>query len=472
MILVVAIVFTFATVNLILLNRVAGRVLAAEVEDRALTTARRLAGEVAGLILIEDVGALGRALDALSNADPAIGYALVVSTDGVVLASTFREGLPAGLLGANAPSKGREGSVLIADRGAEYRDVAVPVLRGEVGHVRLALSMDRVRSGLLRIHLALVAMVLVFLAVGLVGAHLTAHVIASPVERLAEMVRTFDPAAPDAPIDVGEPARGEIADLVASFRAMSARLRNLHEDRQEFQDRIVRAERLATVGVLAAGIAHEVNNPLAGLINCLQAISRDPEDVAQTRAYAQMMLEATRSIERTVRSLMDVAARSRPRPSEVDLRSLAERVEVLVRHRFAAAGVHLAVQAPAALPLLRTDEGLLQQVLVNLLINACDASPAGETVVLRVREVVGGVSFEVKDRGSGIAPEIRDRIFEPFVGTKMDRGGTGLGLAMVRRLVSEMDGTVGFESEPGRGTRFSVVLPRLAVDVARKPLET
>jgi len=338
----------------------------------------------------------------------------------------------------------------------------VPILNGELGQARLGIRLDRVRADRRLVGLAVFGMVAALLLLGLVGARVLAHIIATPIERLAEAARTFDPAHPSPALELYTAAHGEVADLVRSFETMATRMHQLHEEQQEFQDRIVRAERLATVGALAAGIAHEIGNPLGGIRNCLQAIAREPEDIEQTREFATLMVEATHSIERTVRSLVDVAARSRPEPRQVTVHSLCDRVRVLVRHRFAGANVRLEVASTASLAPVSVDEGLLQQVLVNLLLNACDASPSGASVRLEVMSEEGALVFDVVDEGSGIAPEVRARIFEPFVTTKAESGGTGLGLAMVKRVVAELGGTVSFESELGKGTRFTVRLPTAA----------
>jgi two-component system NtrC family sensor kinase len=444
------------------LDAVVARVLAKQVDDRALARARHIAQAVSSPILYEDMGALRRSLEAAAAGDPELGYALIVAKDGAVLASTFDNGLPSGLEAANRAPPGMESSIVVSDRGTLYRDVSAPILSGELGQVRLGVRLDRVRSDRHLIGLAVGGMVASLLLLGLFGARVLAHIIATPIERLAEAARTFDPAHPAPALELDIPAHGEVADLVRSFDTMAARLHQLHEEQQEFQERIVRAERLATVGALAAGIAHEIGNPLGGIRNCLLAIAREPEDIEQTREFATLMVEATHSIERTVRSLVDVAARSRPEPRQVTVQSLCDRVRVLVRHRFAGAGVRLEVASSASLSPVSVDEGLLQQVLVNLLLNACDASPSGACVRLEVVGEPGELVFQVVDEGSGIAPEVRDRIFEAFVTTKANAGGTGLGLAMVKRVVAELGGTVSFDSELGKGTCFTVRLPTAA----------
>lgn len=457
-IVVIASVIVCGGVNLVLVDAVAARVLKTEVEGRATALGRRLADDVSRSLLREDPQALRASLAAMTRVDRGVDYVLVIDREGGVIASTFSDGVPLGLRRANVPRGDRVGSVLIRDRAVQYRDVAVPLLAGELGFVRLGARLDHIDGGLSVIRLAIGAMVLVFMLVGLVGAYATAYVINAPIERLVRFARTFDPARPT-PARLAAADRGELGELVRSFDAMAGRLVQLHADREQFQARIVRAERLATVGALAAGIAHEVNNPLAGITNCLRAVAREPEDVEQTRAYAEMMLEAAHSIGRTVRALMDSAARRPMDAARVDLRALVDRLDLLVRPRFAAAGVRLEVDLPDDLPAFTADAGVVQQILVNLLLNAGDASPRGAAVTLRVRGIAPGVRFEVLDRGHGIAESIRDRIFTPFVTTKAESGGTGLGLAMVRAQVQEVDGEVSFAAREGGGTAFVVTLP-------------
>lgn len=457
--LVLASVLVSGVVNFVLLDVVVQDVLSAAVENYATALARRLADEAARSILRDDFQSLRASLAGMTRVDRHVEYAFVLNREGDVLASSFSAGLPRGLQRANAPSNDASGSVLVDDHSVLYRDVAVPILAGELGHARLGVRLDHIEAGMRTIRVAILALLLGFLVLGALGSYVVAEVINAPIARLVGFARRFDPARPADNAELPASVRGEFGELIQSVGAMAQRLRQLHADREAFQGRIVRAERLATVGALAAGIAHEVNNPLAGMQTCLQAIAREPDDVQQTRAYALMMLDASRSIERTVRVLMDSAARSPRDIAQVDVAELVDRVTLLLRMRFRDAGVELGIEVAADLPVLRSDVGLLQQVLVNLLLNAGDAAPRGSLVVLRVCAVDEAVCFEVLDRGPGIAAAVRERIFDPFVTTKQHTGGTGLGLAMVRSLVTDLGGTVGFEDREGGGTRFAVLIP-------------
>lgn len=466
-----ATVLVFGSVNLVILDRLASHVIGREIEQRAFTSARRLADEIARPLLQDDVRTLRQSIGTTRAADPGLGYVMIVSPARAVLASTFGRSIPVGLIAANRADGSRERSLVISDRGTEYRDVAVPIMDGTLGEVRLGARLDPVHAALQQVRAALLAMVALFLVVGLFGAVAAADLISAPVEQLASAARSFDPSVPSPAFVLETPVRGEIGELADSYRAMAARLQQLHADGELTQERMVKAERLATVGALAAGIAHEVNNPLAGIRTCLQAIAREPEDTEQTRTYAEMMIEAAHAIEKTVRSLRDVATRPPLMCTNVDLRVLTERIALLLRQSARERGVELSIAHPDRPVSLVSDAGVLHQVLVNLVINAIDASPPGAAVELRVEATDRDVSLIVRDHGAGIAPEIRERIFDPFVTTKAHRGGTGLGLAMVRRLVSELDGTIAFAPAPGGGTAFTVTLPHVPQHPAEPSLE-
>lgn len=452
----------FGLANLVVFDAVAAHVVNREVRERALTLSERLSVEASRLVLLEDHGNLHRLLADTRQEDALCDYAMVVLSTGQVFASTFDDGLPAGLAELGTSTDPVATTRIVSNRGERYLDVSAPMLDGELGVLRLGVRLDRVRSGAFQVRSVGAVMVATFLLLGLWGAYITAHLVAAPVERLAARVREFDPAAPASlpkPDSDDPDDEGEIADLVLSFEAMAQRLRDLHAEEQVFQSRIVRAERLATAGALAAGVAHDVNNPLAGIRNCLQAIDRAPEDVGQTRTYVPMMIEATHSIERAIRALMDFASRSAPIPEDVDLVRLAERTALLVRHRYHASACELRVEADESLDPIKTDPALLQQVLVNLLLNACDASGSGGEVRLLLRREADHVCLVVSDRGCGIDPRLVQSVFEPFVTTKERQGGTGLGLAMVKSIVAELEGEVRLETELDVGTSFFVTLP-------------
>jgi Na+/proline symporter/signal transduction histidine kinase len=237
---------------------------------------------------------------------------------------------------------------------------------------------------------------------------------------------------------------------------------------KSLQAQLAHQDRLASIGRLAAGVAHEVGNPLTGIASIAQNLRDDSEPEAVSER-AGLILEQTRRIDGIVRSLvrfshagLSPGQHSEPGlPAPLDLREVVEDALRLVRLSRRARGVEVDDQCPPGLPLLG-DRQQLVQVLVNLVTNACDASEPGAHVQVRgSEETAGRVLLEVVDRGTGISDEIRPRIFEPFVTTKAPGEGTGLGLSLVYSIVREHGGTVEVQSAVGEGTCVAVRLPGL-----------
>ncbi|ADU50409.1 multi-sensor signal transduction histidine kinase [Thermaerobacter marianensis DSM 12885] len=233
-------------------------------------------------------------------------------------------------------------------------------------------------------------------------------------------------------------------------------LRDVTQER-ELEQRARRSERLAAVGQLAAGAAHEIRNPLTAIKGFIQLIGRKLE--GEAAGYMDIVLQEIDRIEGIVNDLLLLARPPKPRLRPVDVGGLLARLVEMIRLDEAARGctVELAVAGP--LPPVVADEAQLRQVFLNLVRNGLDAMPAGG--VLRVRALydraTDTVQVEVEDRGPGIPPEHLNRIFDPFFSTK--EGGTGLGLAVSYGIVRNHGGHIDVDSEPGCGTRMRVVLP-------------
>jgi len=228
---------------------------------------------------------------------------------------------------------------------------------------------------------------------------------------------------------------------------------------------LVRAEKLATVGTLAAGVAHEVGTPL-GIISgrAEQLLAKLPagNGADATRKGLSSILTQVDKVSSTIRQLLDFA---RVRPIEGGTITPAQalgQAAALLEHRFRQAKVELSVDAPPSVPAVAADPGQLEQVLVNVLMNACDACSAGGHVAARARGVDGRVSLEISDDGVGIPPEHLPSVLDPFFTTKKRGQGTGLGLTIAADIVKNHGGTLEIKSAVGRGTTVRVVLPTAA----------
>jgi two-component system NtrC family sensor kinase len=248
----------------------------------------------------------------------------------------------------------------------------------------------------------------------------------------------------------------ELGQLASSFNEMTAHLADAR--RQIYQ-----SNKLASLGRLAAGIAHEINNPLTGVLTYSSFLLKRAGD-AETRADLETIVHETKRCRDIVRGLLDFARQVPPKKQPVDVNEIVARALGIVSNQLAVLDIRVTRSLAEGLPRLHADPNQLQQVLVNLLVNAADACDEGGAhsiylgTDLRPHDGAEAIEIKVADDGKGIAEKDLGRIFEPFFSTK-EHKGTGLGLAVVWGIVEEHGGRVGVESRVGHGTTFTVVLP-------------
>jgi signal transduction histidine kinase len=225
-----------------------------------------------------------------------------------------------------------------------------------------------------------------------------------------------------------------------------------------YRERMVRADRFAAVGELATGLAHEINNPLAGLSGALELLA---EDLAAQPRQAEVVQEMRHQVARlgnTMESLLSFARPPKARLRTTDVNATLDKVLFLVRQQRRAASVAIQSDLGANLPPVLADPNQLEQVFLNICLNACQAMDGKGKLVLRTFEVDGRVTVEIEDDGPGIPTDVRAHVFKPFFTTK--REGNGLGLAISARIVAEHGGHIGYRCPPSGGTVFAVTLQR------------
>tara|TARA_R110001592_G_scaffold111372_1_gene308379 strand:+ start:18831 stop:21776 length:2946 start_codon:yes stop_codon:yes gene_type:complete len=239
-------------------------------------------------------------------------------------------------------------------------------------------------------------------------------------------------------------------------------------ENQMLEDELMHSERLASIGRLAAGVAHEIGNPVTG-IACLAQNLREESDQPEAREMAEQVIEQTRRISRIVQSLVNfahVGSRHNNSNEEVDLAACtSEAVHLLSLNRQGSEVIYVNLCSPEHV--VAGDSQRLVQVLINLLGNARDASSNADTITISTQQNEHQVLLHVEDQGSGIDKAIMDRLFEPFFTTKQPGTGTGLGLALVYSIIEEHYGQITIDSPADpilqRGTRFTITLPRYSV---------
>ena len=232
---------------------------------------------------------------------------------------------------------------------------------------------------------------------------------------------------------------------------------------------LVRAEKLATVGVLAAGIAHEIGTPLAVVRGRAERISEKLGAAHPQGEDGRTIVDEIDRISRTVRELLDYSRPTAPNTAPVAFEGVARMVLELLSLEARARGVSLRVEVPEPLPPIAADPDQLRQVLVNVALNAIHACFRGGSVTLRAAlDRAGRLAIEVEDDGAGIPEELRPRVFDPFFTTKKRGEGTGLGLTIAAQLVRAHGGEIDLESAVGRGTRVRIAWPLAAAAAAER----
>jgi two-component system, NtrC family, sensor histidine kinase HydH len=241
----------------------------------------------------------------------------------------------------------------------------------------------------------------------------------------------------------------------------------LVEDQSELrslENQLVRAEKLITVGVLSAGIAHEIGSPLAVIRGRAEQVLR-AHNGGPRADDLRVIIKHIDNISSTIRQVLDFSRRQAIERQPVSLEAIVERARSLLEWKSGAKRMVIEVAIEEDLPPLAADPDQLQQVFVNLLLNACDASQEGDRILVRACQTKEGqVQIEVEDRGCGIAPEHMNTVFDPFFTTKKRGEGTGLGLPIAASIVRNHGGQINLSSTPGKGTIATVLWPAAAAD--------
>ena len=261
-----------------------------------------------------------------------------------------------------------------------------------------------------------------------------------------------------------------IAPLVSKDQERIGRLIIFDDvtDRAELEQRLVQADKLSSIGLLAAGVAHEVNTPLAVISTYAQMLAKQVADDSQKSLILDKIAKQTFRASEIVNSLLNFSRTSTTSFGEVNLNRVIQETLSLLDHQLSKAGIQLKTDLEGGLPPVQGNAGKLQQVFLNLFLNARDAMSGGGTLEVRTWSEGAGVKAEVLDSGHGISPEHIHRIYDPFFTTKAARKGTGLGLSVTYGIIQEHGGSIEVSNRRTGGASFRLELP--LAKGARKPV--
>lgn len=373
--------------------------------------------------------------------------------------------------------KTAEGSYLRSDGNGIVHLITVLRDGKVVGKAGLLFSLVPEKARLNRSREMLMAyFVLDFILLLGLGSFILTRIVVNPINRLLSATEKITGGQYGQRLKVSGSA--ELAQLSAAFNKMAsalqakdglvseqmAALEKANSDLRQAREETLRTEKMASIGLLAAGMAHEIGTPLAAIMGYAELSAGEQPDNSSIQDYSRRITEDCSRIDRIVRGLLDFSRPRAPGGENADVREVVLSTVDLMTQQGLFKELNLITEVGQSHLLASCDQHQLQQVVINLLLNSRDATPAGGTITIRTLREGDHICLDVVDSGSGIADEAMKHIFDPFFTTKPPGKGTGLGLAISSRIVEGFGGSISATSKVGRGSCFSVRLPLAQAD--------
>lgn len=360
-----------------------------------------------------------------------------------------------------------------------------PADQNVLGVLYMTVSLTQVEEEMARSALLVIGFTIaIIIVLSIFLAFYVRRFIRRPVMALMQGVKRV--AAGDLDHQIGVDSDTEIGELAIAFNQMTVDLKKARQEIEDWGDslkdrvkertaqlektqaELLQTQKLASMGKLSASVAHEINNPLMGILTFIRTFQGwitgggfPPQKFDEFNQDLEIMGKETMRISKIVRNLLAFARRSKLEKREQEINELLESSLQLLNHRLSLAEIDIYKHLAPDLPKLYIDTGQIQQAFMNLMLNAAEAMGDGGilTITSALTEDGQGISVKVEDTGSGIPPEIMDKLFDPFFTTKEVGQGTGLGLPVAYGIVHKHGGSMTVKSEVGTGTEFEVVLP-------------
>ena len=424
---------------------------------------KSIAVQIVDPLLLDDRLTLHDLLHKAASADSNVRYLCIESPQGTVVSHTFDEGYPSALTdfwGAK-----RESLIRFRNENEPLFDISAPILSGQLGYLHLGMS----RTKALKVTdqlLWLMGIVLTgAMATILIGSHLVAAKVSKPLRQLEAEVLRFS-EKPQTRVITHISGIRELDSLSKCFSQMVQSLQALERERAATQQRMIHTERLAALGELAAGLAHEIHNPLDGMLESVRYLENDSEKSQRAEKYYPMLKDGLERIARVMQQMLTFA-RSGQKISLEPCRvtEIVEVLGMLVQPHLDGRKMRLTFHDMGSCVCLCDKQGL-QQAGLNLILNAVEAAEQSPDPQVRIEVNYDSqwIYLSVEDTGPGVPEEMRERIFEPFFTTKPIGKGTGLGLAVSQQFIRAAGGDLELRSTPGKlgGARFVIKLPKVS----------
>ncbi len=478
-------VFLFGTLNLLFIRNQVYHTFEAQIERNGLSIASITAEQIVDPLLYNEIATVNNFLLKTKSVNSEIKYLMVISPDNEVIAHTFSSDPPNSLININQLEENANSGIKIiyslSKNDTVIRDFAMPILNKRLGTLRIGFSEHVIQNRLKEASSMFIVLVFGLLIIGVIAAFFLSFIISEPIKKMSLQASSIDLSSLEQRLQGIRLAKkdkwlklknlfnmtDEIDVLAYSFNEMLSRLNLAFIELEKTRESLTQTEKLASVGTVAAGLAHEINNPLAGMSNCLRRISEKPNNIDQNLQYINLMSEAIEKISSVVTGLLDFSRKHEMNFSKIDLIKLIENSISLINFQIRQAHINLVREYEYRNLYIVGSGNHLEQVFVNLLLNSIDAinekavsiKDFTGTIKINIRKDRKSVTIEFVDNGMGLDPSKIPLMFEPFFTDKKVKLGTGLGLAVSSDIIKKHNGVISGKNAPDGGFIVTITIP-------------
>ncbi len=482
---IILIVIIFGIMNIVIVRNSVYNTLDSETEKRSIVISKSLAEQALPYILSGNIVELNNLINNVRGIDPSIYYIFILNDRREVLAHSFDKAVPTELISANIIEPGKTSKTILlqdySDGSDIIKDYAILVLDERIGVVRLGILETHIKSTVKSTVDKLLFMIILFLVAGVISAFTFSYLIAKPIKVLSthsdiiniknipEIIRQINSFRSMRFFKFRKLlyTEDEIDILYDKFLLMLKRIEENHNELTTIQMSMIHSEKMASIGTLSAGIAHEINNPIAGLKNCLRRMNEAPADVAQNIRYVSLMTEALEKMQHVVHRLLDFSRKETVNLKNTNLKECINNVLFLIKYKIDILKIDISLDYQENKSVIVANKNQIEQVILNLVLNSIesieekklyDKSFTGK-IAFTIITTTEAVILEIADNGLGVTAEDLNSIFNPFFSARKIKQGTGLGLAVCHNIISLHKSKIEAFNNQNEGLTIRITFP-------------
>lgn len=484
---IIFVVAIFGSINYYFINKALQNLSHTEINRHGLSIAKSVSERSIDPILFDDISYLDKMVSDHKKIDDGIAYILIFDKNNDLIAHSFENTIPQEVIDLNRIDFSNEVSVRrIMDHEKEsnvIRNFKMPIFNGNLGTIGIGIYEQNFTNSIKSINNFFLSMVFLFLLIGIIGALLFSYIITFPIKRISNIsenlnLKSINKSSKEvssgkqflslAKLKGKLKIRDEIDVLNNRFNHMVIRLQKTYEELQYTQASLMQSEKMASLGTLSAGVAHEINNPISGIQNCIRRLEKSPDNIKQNILYLELMADAVDKIETVVTGLLNF---SRKNDFNFEKNSLNEKIEnvlFLASYELEKSQIAVKKEYKNHNYFVYASSNHIEQVLLNLILNSIDAinekkqtktNYFGE-IVFDIIEFENDIVFSISDNGIGVSSDKLNSIFDPFFTQKKIKKGTGLGLTVCYSIIEQHGGNITASINSNLGLTIKVKLPK------------